>query len=156
MVFARRPGALALLLGLAACSRSGTAPAPSPAVDMSVAPGTVDSARAPAALPPVPMVRGRLAIRVIYPPPDAVVSARDTSFLLGSVGTGDARLTINGYPVRVFPNGAWLAWIPLPPDSLMRFHISAYTATDSATLDYAVRRGGGGPPPGPRHWGVAQ
>jgi len=152
MVFARRPGALALLLGLAACSRSGTTPAPSPAADTTVAPGALDATRAPAALPAVPVVRGPLAIRVIYPPPHAVVSARDTSFLLGSVGTGDARLTINGYPVRVWPNGAWLAWIPLPPDSLMQFHISAHTAADTAVLDYAVRRGGWAPPPGPELW----
>jgi N-acetylmuramoyl-L-alanine amidase len=152
MVFARRTGALALLLGLAACARSGTAPAATPAADMSVAPGRPDSVPAPAELPPVPQVRGPLAIRVIYPPPEAVVSARDTSFLLGSVGTGDARLTINGYPVRVWPNGAWLAWIPLPPDSLMRFHIAASTATDSAVLDYAVRRGGWAPLRSPDLW----
>jgi N-acetylmuramoyl-L-alanine amidase len=80
------------------------------------------------------------------------VRAKDSSFLLGSVGTGAARLSINGYPVRVWPNGAWLAWIPLPPDSLMQFHISARTATDSSVLDYTVRRGGWRPPPGPELW----
>jgi N-acetylmuramoyl-L-alanine amidase len=152
MVFARRPGALALLLGLVACARSGTTPAATPAADTSVAAAAVDSTRPPTALPDVPVVRGPLAIRVIYPSPDAIVQARDTSFLLGSVGTGDARLTINGYPVRVWPNGGWLAWIPLPPDSLMEFHISAHTAADSAVLDYAVRRGGWRPPPGPELW----
>jgi N-acetylmuramoyl-L-alanine amidase len=98
------------------------------------------------------VARGRLAIRVVYPPPDAIVRARDSSFLLGSVGTGAARLTINGYPVRVWPNGAWLAWIPLPHDSLMRFHISASTATDSSVLDYTVRRAGWRPPPSPELW----
>jgi N-acetylmuramoyl-L-alanine amidase len=81
-----------------------------------------------------------------------MVRAKDSSFLLGSVGTGDARLTINGYPVRVWPNGAWLAWIPLPQDSLMQFRITARTATDSSVLDYPVRRGGWGPPPGPGLW----
>jgi N-acetylmuramoyl-L-alanine amidase len=110
-----------------------------------------DSARV-TALPQVPPVRGPLALRVVYPPSDAVVRARDSSFLLGSVGTGDARLTINGYPVRVWPNGAWLAWIPLPPDSLMRFHIVAETPTDSAVVDHTVRRGGWAPPPAPGLW----
>jgi N-acetylmuramoyl-L-alanine amidase len=156
MVFARRPGALALLLGLAACARSGTrpaaTPAATPAADMRPAAQGVDSARAITSLPEVPAVRGPLAIRVIYPSSDAIVHARDTSFLLGSVGSGDARLTINGYPVRVWPNGAWLAWIPLPPDSLMQFHISAHTDADSAVLDYAVRRGGWRPPPGLGLW----
>ena len=103
-------------------------------------------------LPAVPPVKGPLAIRVVYPPPDAVVRARDSSFLLGSVGTGEAKLTINGHPVRVWPNGAWLAWIPLPPDSLMWFRIAARTATDSSVLDYAVRRGGWTPAPAPGLW----
>ena len=88
----------------------------------------------------------------MYPPPDALVSAKDSSFLLGSVGTGDATLTINSYPVRVWPNGAWLAWIPLPPDSLMRFHIVARAAADSAELDYDVRRAGWAPPRAPGLW----
>ena len=98
------------------------------------------------------MARGPLALRVVYPPPDGMVRARDSSFLFGSVGTGDARLTINGYPVRVWPNGAWLAWIPLPHDSLMQFRIAARTATDSSVLDYTVRRGGWRPPRGPELW----
>jgi N-acetylmuramoyl-L-alanine amidase len=97
-------------------------------------------------------VRGPLRIRVVYPQPDAVVRARDSSFLLGSVGTGDATLTINGHPVTVWPNGAWLAWVPLPNDSLMRFHLVARSPTESAELDYDVRRGGWSPPRGPGLW----
>jgi N-acetylmuramoyl-L-alanine amidase len=104
------------------------------------------------ALPEVPPVRGPLQLRVVYPAPDAAVRAKDSSFLLGSVGTGDARLTINGHPVRVWPNGAWLAWIPLPSDSLMRFRIVATTGTESAALDYDIRRGGWAPAPPPGLW----
>ncbi len=153
MVFARRPGVLALLLGLVACARSAGPPAAAHPAAGAPADSTVrDSTRPASALPEVPVARGPLAIRVVYPPPDAIVRARDSSFLLGSVGSGDARLTINGYPVRVWPNGAWLAWIPLPQDSLMRFHIAARTATDSSVLDYTVRRAGWGPPPGPELW----
>lgn len=152
MAPARRRGALALVLGLAACSRSAGTPAPpAPSADMRPLAGARDTAPA-AALPDVPRVRGRLDLRVVYPPPDAIVRARDSSFLLGSVGTGDASLTINGHPVRVWPNGAWLAWIPLPPDSLMRFRIAARTATDSVVHEYAVRRGGWRPPPAPGLW----
>ena len=152
MVFVRGPGPLVLLLGLAACARSaGPPPATPPAGGMHA--DTTDPAqtRRPA-LPEVPAARGPLAIRVIYPAPDAIVRAKDSSFLLGTVGTGDARLSINGHPVRVWPNGAWLAWIPLPDDSLMMFRIAARTATDSSVLDYAVRRGGWAPPPGPGLW----
>src|SRR5687767_8104877 len=142
MVLVRRPGALALLLGLAACARSsGSPPAGSPPAASTDA-GTLadttlrDSTGPAPTLPGVPVARGPLAIRVVYPPPDGIVRAKDSSFLLGSVGTGNAQLSINGYPVRVWPNGAWLAWIPLPHDSLMQFHISARTATDSSVLDY--------------------
>ena len=155
MAFARRPGVLALLLGLAACARSAGSPTAAPPDVGVLADSTIrDSTRtaSASALPEVPVVRGPLAIRVVYPPPDAMVRAKDSSFLLGSLGTGDARLTINGYPVRVWPNGAWLAWIPLPQDSLMQFRIAARTATDSAVLDYTVRRGGWRPPPGPELW----
>jgi N-acetylmuramoyl-L-alanine amidase len=152
MVSARGRGALILLAGVAACARSATPPATPPTVDLRPAEPGRDTARPAAALPAVPAARGPLQIRVVYPPPDAVVRARDSSFLLGSVGTGDATLTINGYPVRVWPNGAWLAWIPLPPDSLMRFHIVARTPAESAELEYYVRRGGWAPPPAPGLW----
>jgi N-acetylmuramoyl-L-alanine amidase len=117
----------ALVLGLfvLACARpSNTVPAPVTASH----------------LPAVPMVRGPLAIKVVYPPAGSVVDARDSSFLLGSVGTGDAELTINGAPVQVWPNGAWLAWVPLPPDSLMQFHLVARTPRDSAELVHVARR----------------
>ena len=156
MVFARRPSALALLLGLAACAGSpGSPPAAQPAA---AAPAGAPDATEPDlgetafGLPAVPVVRGPLDLRVVYPAPDAVVRARDSSFLLGSTGTGAARLTINGHPVRVWPNGAWLAWVPLPPDTLMRFIITARTATDSAALDYTMRRAGWEPPRGPELW----
>ena len=150
MVSVWRRGAPTLLAALAACARTSTSPGTPPDVDMRVADPGRDTATASTALPTVPRVRGPLTIRVVYPPPDAVVSAKDSSFLLGSVGTGDATLTINSYPVKVWPNGAWLAWIPLPPDSLMRFHFVARAAEQSAELDYDLRRGGWTPlrPPG--------
>src|SRR5512136_458481 len=106
MIARRARLAAAGILCLAACARpSSTAPAPAAASH----------------LPPVPVVRGPLALTVVYPPADAVVDARDSSFLFGSTGAGDADLSINGFPVRVWPNGAWLAWLPLPRDSLMQF-----------------------------------
>lgn len=153
MDFARRPGALALLLGLAACARSaGSPPAALPAAAMRADTTAPDSSPPASALPQVPVARGPLAIRVVYPAADAVVRVRDSSFLFGSLGTGAASLTINGYPVRVWPNGAWLAWIPFPPDTSMQFHIAAHTTTDSAAIDYTVRRSGWEPPRGPELW----
>ena len=63
----------------------------------------------------------------MYPDTADPIQARDSSFLFGSVGRGrgDVVLTINGFPVRVSPYGTWLAWIPLPADSVARFQIVA-------------------------------
>ncbi|NNG17062.1 MAG: hypothetical protein HKM89_11335, partial [Gemmatimonadales bacterium] len=93
-----------------------------------------------ARLPAVPRVEGPIALSVTYPTPAGRVAARDTSFIFGSVGTGDASLTINGYPVHVWPNGAWLAWMPFPSDSVMEFELIARTATDSVRLIHEARR----------------
>ena len=152
MVSTWRCGALTLLAGLAACAGSSSSTPTPPTVDMRPADPGRDTAATATALPAVPRARGPLQIRVVYPRPDAVVSAKDSSFLLGSVGTGDATLTINSYPVKVWPNGAWLAWIPLPPDSLMRFHIVARSAERSVDLVYDVRRDGWNPPRPPGLW----
>ena len=125
-MIARRARLAVIGLVALACTRPpGTTPAPTPAT-------------AASHLPPVPVASGPLALTVIYPGPDAVVDARDSSFLFGSTGTGQAQLTINGQPVRVWPNGAWLAWVALPPDSVMNFDLVARTATDSATLTLSL------------------
>src|SRR6266566_1187804 len=60
--------------------------------------------------------------------PSAVpIQALDSSFVFGSVGRGrgDVALSINGFPVRVSATGSWLAWLPLPSDSLARFQVVA-------------------------------
>ena len=71
--------------------------------------------------------REPLYITVVYPDTADPIHAQDSSFLFGSVGRGrgDVALSINGFPVRVMANGSWLAWIPLPTDSLARFQIVA-------------------------------
>jgi N-acetylmuramoyl-L-alanine amidase len=81
-----------------------------------------------------------IALRVVYPAPTDLVRVRDSSFLFGSVANGSVRLTVNGHSVRVWPNGAWLAWIPFPGDTLMQFHITARWGEDSDSLVYPVRR----------------
>lgn len=90
-------------------------------------------------LPPVPANSGPLGIRVVYPPAGATVSA-DSSFMFGSVGRGDARFAINGRPVHVWPNGAWLAWVAFPAESIMRFHLVASTTTDTVQDTLSLRR----------------
>src|SRR5207245_2106848 len=50
-----------------------------------------------------------------------------SAVLVGRAGRGRVNfaLSINGFPVHVAPNGSWLAWIPLPNDSLAHFQIVA-------------------------------
>jgi N-acetylmuramoyl-L-alanine amidase len=122
-------------LGIACAQRgSTTTPMASPS------PASPGATAAASALPPVPRVKGPLALRVVYPPPDAVLQFRDSSFLFGTVGTGEARVTIDGQPARVWPNGAWLAYVALPPDSVMQLHIEARTDSAATSIVYPVRR----------------
>jgi N-acetylmuramoyl-L-alanine amidase len=71
--------------------------------------------------------REPLHVTVVYPDTAEPIQAQDSSFLFGSVGRGrgDVALAINGFPVRVSPHGTWLAWIPLPADSVAKFQIVA-------------------------------
>jgi N-acetylmuramoyl-L-alanine amidase len=56
----------------------------------------------------------------MYPDSGAALAARDSNFIFGSTGSGRAALTINGAPVTVAPNGAFLAYIPVPSDGIYR------------------------------------
>ena len=89
-----RPARAALALSLAfisACSAATT--------------GAGTAAPAPATpappLPPVPLVDGPLAIDVVYPRENQVVTSRDSNFVFGSIGSGKAALLVNGVPARV-------------------------------------------------------
>ncbi|HEU5358275.1 MAG TPA: N-acetylmuramoyl-L-alanine amidase [Gemmatimonadales bacterium] len=93
-----------------------------------------------APLPAIARVDGPLAIHVVYPSDKDLVDAGDSSFIFGSTGTGAATLTINGTPVRVWPNGAFLAWMAFPRDSVMHFELAARAGADTASLDYVARR----------------
>jgi len=86
-------------------------------------------------LPRIPHVDGPLAIRVVYPPEGASLSVRDSNFIFGSVGSGDASLTINGRDVAVAPNGAFLAWLPLEGDSVAAWRLVARRGTDSVVAE---------------------
>jgi N-acetylmuramoyl-L-alanine amidase len=53
-------------------------------------------------------------ISVIYPKEGAQIGASDSNFIFGSV-TPNSELRINGFKVKVHPNGAFLAFLPLKP-----------------------------------------
>jgi N-acetylmuramoyl-L-alanine amidase len=90
-------------------------------------------------LPPVPEVRGPLKISVTYPKPEQLLTVRDSNFIFGSVGTGGAALRINGLAVPVWPNGAFMGWLPVPPDGAPHYELLARNGSESARLVLPVR-----------------
>jgi N-acetylmuramoyl-L-alanine amidase len=121
--------ALILLILGTACTRTVVAPTTAPA------PAPV---AARPALPPVPAIDGPLAVRVVYPRPDQVVTSRDSNFIFGSIGSGRATLRINGVPVRVYPNGAFLAFLPNPPGPSPRYELVAERGGESVRSTLAI------------------
>jgi len=105
--------------------------------------GRAPSSRLPSTsisrLPPVPPASGPLNLRIVYPLERQAVFAVDSTFLFGSVGNGRATLTVNGQPVEVAPNGAFLAWVPLPPEPSQVFRFVAQLDADSAVRDLVVQ-----------------
>ncbi len=116
-----------MLLGaaLAACGSSVA-----PRVPTRPAPRPID-------LPDIPSVDGPLRITIVYPLPDALLPPVDSNFIFGSTGSGEAVLAINGARVQVSPNGAYLAFLPVPEDGVYRFE--AVKGEARVTREYAVR-----------------
>ncbi|MEP6691434.1 MAG: N-acetylmuramoyl-L-alanine amidase [Gemmatimonadaceae bacterium] len=109
---------------------------PSSATGVAPAPGTPAP---PSPLPPIPRVDGPLAIHVVYPDTNQRLTARDSNFIFGSVGSGNAVLTINGAPVEVKPNGAFLAYVPVPGDSAPRYEVVATRGADTSRAMLPIR-----------------
>lgn len=111
-----------------ACASAGPRAAPAPA-------GAPDPG---VGLPLVPRVDGALDIRVRSPAADQRVP-RDSTFVFGSVGSGAATLTVNGAPVPVAANGAFLAYLPVPPPSVPRYVLVAARGADTVRRTVTVR-----------------
>ena len=129
---------LALVAG-GACGRPTPPPAPTPVPAVPAVPGVEPS------LPPVPPRDEPLSLSVVYPPAGARIAARDSNFIFGSTNTGRARLSINGQPVPVAPNGAFLAFLPVPPDGV--YVLEATAGAQTARLEHAVVPPTPEPPP---------
>ena len=116
-------------------------PATGPSAPAPVVPPLVPAPVPPAnsKLPPVPTVLGPLKINVVYPKPDQMLTVRDSNFIFGSVGSGDAALRINGVAIPVWPNGAFMGWLAVPPDSAPRYEIVAGNKTGVERLSLPVR-----------------
>jgi N-acetylmuramoyl-L-alanine amidase len=114
-----------------------TAPAPAPVPFPPLTPAPLPAANPK--LPPVPEVRGPVQISVTYPKPEQLLTVRDSNFIFGSVGTGDAALRINGVAVPVWPNGAFMGWLPVPPDSAPRYELLASNGAQNARLVLPIK-----------------
>jgi N-acetylmuramoyl-L-alanine amidase len=88
----------------------------------------------------MPLVEGALEPKVIYPHLNGMIQSRDSNFILGSVGNGRARLTINGQDVRVWPNGAFLGYVANPaPTATPAFELVASLGADTVRATHPVR-----------------
>lgn len=131
----QKPSSLVLLgalLVVSACARPATVVSPPKPM---VAPPAIVSG-----LPAVPAVRGApIDVRVRYPAENQLLTSRDSNFVLGSLGSGDVSLTINGQAVPVAPNGAFLAWLPNPPAGALRYDLVVARAADTVRRTVKVR-----------------
>ena len=126
-----------LVLAGASCAPARRPSAPAPVPPIPLVPASIPAPNPK--LPPVPEVRGPLQISVTYPKPEQLLTVRDSNFIFGSVGTGDAALRINGVSVPVWPNGAFMGWLAVPPDSAPRYELLAGNRTATARLTLPVR-----------------
>ncbi|MDZ7339840.1 MAG: N-acetylmuramoyl-L-alanine amidase [candidate division KSB1 bacterium] len=75
----------------------------------------------------------QIKIEVIYPKEGSTVVAADSTFIFGNVQPSNAKITINGKAAELYPNGAFLAYVPV---TVGRFNLvcRAFTATERAIL----------------------
>lgn len=115
-----------IVTGCAAPSpRAGTAPTPRPSTPT-----------------PPAAARESLHTTVVYPGATDIIESHDSAFLFGAVRgatSGPATLTVDGRPVPVRSNGAWIAWLPLPADTLAPFRFVARSGPDSNVMLFTAR-----------------
>jgi len=111
-----------------AVPRSGTAPVSGRALPSPTAPA-----------------RDSLHIAVVYPAVTDVIQSHDSAFLFGAVrggrGVEPTTLTVDGHAVPVLPNGGWIAWLPVPDDTVAQFRLVARQggSSDSAVTLFTAR-----------------
>ena len=78
----------------------------------------------------------QLNLNVVYPKEEQIVTSFDSTFVFGSVNTSNAEVRINGFAATVYPNGSFLAFVPVRIGDF-EFDCVAYTKTDTA---FVVRK----------------
>lgn len=79
------------------------------------------------------MAQEKPKIEVIYPLPNQKIAAVDSTYIFGNVTPG-SELTINKTPVKVYPNGAFLAFLPIKSGKFS-FALEASLKKQKSTLD---------------------
>jgi N-acetylmuramoyl-L-alanine amidase len=72
----------------------------------------------------IPRAEGPLRLSVVFPDSGAAAPV-PYGYVIGSVGNGRATLSINGTPVEVMPNGAFLAYLPTPAGPAPAYRVLA-------------------------------
>lgn len=94
----------------------------------------------------IPAVDGPLVVEVRYPTA-APVGVTDSIALWGTVGTGKARLRVNGQVVRIEPNGGFAAFLPIPPGEAPMLEFEASRGTETRRRSIPIIRTSASPPP---------
>ena len=82
-----------------------------------------------------------LSITVVYPSATDVIQSHDSTFLFGSIrgGRAPATLLVNGNATPVLANGAWIAWVPLPDDTIATFQLLVAAGLNTQSLTFTPR-----------------
>ena len=121
----------------------------------SVAAGCAVSRAGTAPVPAAPVRAESLHVTIVYPAPTDVLQSHDSAFLFGAVrgARGPVHLGVNGQSVPVLPGGGWIAWVPLPDDTVASFLLAATAGTDSSRTVFTARIAPRfHPPPGRAAW----
>ena len=70
---------------------------------------------------------------IVYPLENQLVTAMDSTFIFGSVGGPNTFLRINDHRTRIYPNGTFLAYLPIRPGNFV-FNCVAITQFDTVTV----------------------
>lgn len=81
-------------------------------------------------------------IDIVYPREGSTITVRDSTFILGNVSPPDASFEINGVPVKLHPNGAFLAFLPITATNRDTAFVFECTAKKSGEYVRTKRRVG--------------
>ena len=127
---------ISVILFLAALV-AGCAPSQKTTTTRAPLPKPVPSVRTPSVPPSAP--EAPIQISVAYPVPGQWRPKVDSNFIFGTVNNGNASLTINGYPVPVWQNGAFLAFLPMPMDGVYHLFARRGSDTQQSSVEYRIR-----------------